>query len=118
MSWCFSEFSAMKVQQFILLTTFVVVSGTASAQQSSRVEQSTSKTDIERVTIRTTAASGGLSLMPLRLNAAVGGADVLIGNITACDGGVVNNAHTDVRLRDLTIRSTGSAKIGNISAGC
>ncbi len=108
----------MKIKFAILATTLFVATGAATAQQSSRVEGSTSKTDIERVTIRTTAASGGLSLMPLRLNAAVGGADVLIGNITACDVGVVSNAHTDVRLRDLTIRSTGSAKIGNISAGC
>lgn len=118
MSWCSSERSVMKAQQFILLTTLAVASGTASAQQTSRVEQSSSKTDIERVTIRTTAALAGMSAIPLRVNAAVGGADVLIGNITVCDGAVARNVHTDVRLRDLTIRSMGGAKIGNISAGC
>lgn len=108
----------MQVHHFGLAALLVAVGSAALAQSQSRVEGSSTKTDIERVTIRTTAASGGLSLAPLKFNAAVGGADVLIANLTACDGGVISNTHTDVRLRDLTIRATGSAKIGNVSAGC
>lgn len=112
----------MKVKFVLLATTLFVATGVATAQ--SRVEGSSSKTDVQGVTIRTTGAAAAadlnvsLSRTPVRVNAAVGGSDVLIGNITACDGGVISNSHTNVRARDLTIRSTGSAKIGNISAGC
>lgn len=109
----------MKVRSVpIAAVVAAMVIAPSIAQSQGRIEGSTSKTDIERVTIRTTAASAGFSLMPLRLSAAVGGADVLIGNQMACDGGIISNSHTDVRLRDLTVRSTGGVKIGNQTAGC
>mgnify|MGYP007037449894 CR=1 FL=1 len=111
----------MKLKKVIGLVVAVVgflTVGAVNAQSQGSVTDSTTKTDIERVDFRTTQAELGGSLFTRTANASVGGGDVVVGSITACNGGKISNTHTNVRMRDANIRATGRIAIGNISAGC
>ncbi len=109
-----------------ILGALIALSGFASAQSPSqsqppsqaRANNVSTKVKVINSTIasREGEAEGSLLLRGARV--ATKRADTEIGNVTVCGDARLNNASSDVEVRNSTISSTGSTRIGNISVGC
>lgn len=105
----------------LIVTALTTTSVSALAQSQGQGGQVTNSTSTVRMTssqLTTLSGQGTASLLARGVIGSIGGGDLTIGGLRACNGGKIDNVHTDVRMQGVTITSAGKTSIGEVSAGC